>query len=137
MKPEIQEIAAEDTLEIRHKVMWPQKPLDYVRVPNDNEGKHFGLFVKDEMIAVISVFVQNNEAQFRKFATLDEYQGQGFGTLLLKFIIENAKRDNLNKLWCNARLDKSKFYQKFGFTATDKQFEKGGITFVIMEKIIN
>ena len=137
MKPEIRKITSEDTLEIRHKVMWPQKALDYVRVPNDDEGEHFGLFVNDKMIAVISVFVKNNEAQFRKFATFNDYQGQGFGTLLLKSIIEKAKKDNLNKLWCNARLDKSKFYEKFGFTETDKQFEKCGVSFVIMEKMLN
>lgn len=76
-------------------------------------------------------------AQFRKFATLTAYQGKGHGTLLLKFIMKFAKLNNVNKIWCNARVDKSYYYAKFGMTLTDKKFVKGGIKYVIMEKIFN
>jgi len=137
MEPKIIEITSEETLNIRHKVMWPDKSIDYVRVTNDDKGRHFGLFINDTMISVISLFIINKEAQFRKFATLNDYQGKGFGTLLLKEIMNIVKHNNLNKVWCNARMDKSNYYAKFGMKVTDNTFVKGGIQYVIMEKIFD
>jgi len=131
---EILEITPGETLDIRHKVMWPDRPLDYVRLPNDDKGKHFGLFIEGKMISVISLFITDKEAQFRKFATLNDYQGKGFGTMLLKEIIDIAQQEKLHKIWCNARIDKSSYYVKFGLTLTDQKFMKGGIEYVIMEK---
>ncbi|WP_299442879.1 GNAT family N-acetyltransferase [uncultured Aquimarina sp.] len=134
MIPEIVEITSEQTLNIRHKTMWPDKPIDYVRVVNDHEGRHFGLFINDKMISVISLFIINEEAQFRKFATLADYQGKGFGTILLKKIMSIAEDENIHKIWCNARIDKSNYYAKFGMILTDDKFTKDGIEYIIMEK---
>jgi ribosomal protein S18 acetylase RimI-like enzyme len=114
--------------------MWPNKPIAYVELPNDENGKHFGLFVNGEMTSVISLFIVNNVAQFRKFATLVEFQGLGHGTILLKNIIDLMKKEGVRKLWCYARVEKSKFYEKFNLKSTDNKFEKGGIEYVIMEK---
>lgn len=133
--PEIKQIQASETLDIRHKVMWPNKSFDYVKLPNDENGKHFGLFVNEELVSIISLFIAHNEAQFRKFATLKKYQGLGYGTILLKRIVDIVEQDGYEKLWCNARVEKSKFYLRFGFNLTDRTYMKGGIEFVIMEKI--
>jgi predicted GNAT family N-acyltransferase len=132
--PEIKQIKASETLDIRHKVMWPDKPIAYVELPNDENGRHFGLFVNGELTSIVSLFEENNEVQFRKFATLSEFQGLGHGTMLLERIIDVVKNDGIHKLWCNARVEKSNFYERFGFKLTDKTYEKGGIEFVIMEK---
>ncbi len=131
---EIKQITPSETLVIRHKVMWPNKPIEYVELPDDINGRHFGLFVNGELTSIISLFVENNEVQFRKFATLIEFQGLGYGTILLKNIIDLLKREGIKKLWCNARVEKSKFYEKFSLKPTNKNFMKDGIEFVIMEK---
>jgi predicted GNAT family N-acyltransferase len=135
--PKIKQITASETLLIRHKVMWANKPIAYVKLPNDEDAKHFGLFVNDEITAVISLFIENNEAQFRKFATVVEFQGLGYGTILLKNTIEFIKKEGIRKLWCNARVEKSKFYERFDLKCTSEKFEKGGIEYVIMEKIFS
>ena len=62
---EIKQITATETLEIRHEVMWPNKPLAYVELANDKNGKHFGLFVNEEITSIVSLFTENNEAQIR------------------------------------------------------------------------
>ncbi|WP_234387179.1 GNAT family N-acetyltransferase [Aquimarina sp. Aq78] len=131
---EIKQITSSETLPIRHKVMWPNKPIEYVELPNDENARHFGLFVNGEITSIISLFVENNEAQFRKFATLIEFQGLGYGTILLKNIIDLIEKEGIKKLWCNARVEKSKFYERFDLKPTDKKFEKGGIEYIIMEK---
>lgn len=132
---EIKKISAQETLPIRHKVMWPNQTIAYVRLPNDATGRHFGLFVKDELVSVISIFKENQAIQFRKFATLNKFQGKGFGTQLLRFIISLIEEEGYDRIWCNARVSKTEFYNKFGFQKTAKLFEKGGIGYVVMEKI--
>ena len=132
--PEIKQILSSETLPIRHKVMWPNKPIEYVELPNDENARHFGLFVNGKITSIISLFLENNEIQFRKFATLIEFQGLGYGTILLKKIIDLIKKEGIRKLWCNARVEKSKFYERFNLKPTNKKFKKGGIEYVIMEK---
>ncbi|MGO4921117.1 GNAT family N-acetyltransferase [Maribacter spongiicola] len=135
MTTKIIEITADETLPIRHQVMWPNKPFDYVKLDNDNEGLHFGLYLDKELISVISLFIMDSEAQFRKFATLENYQGKGYGSILLNEIIHIADKQSLKRIWCNARRNKSQFYRKFGMEATNNIFIKGGLDYVIMERI--
>lgn len=137
MKPNITEIAHEETINIRHQVMWPDQPVDYVKLPNDDHGQHYGLFIEDHLVSVISLFILNQEVQFRKFATLNEHQGKGYGSLLLKHIMDIAAKQNLRKIWCNARVDKSGYYSKFSMKQTAQIFEKGGIDYVIMERLFD
>ena len=132
--PEIKQVSYLDVLPIRQKVMWPNKPIEYVKLQNDETGEHFGLFLDDQLISIISLFITHGEAQFRKFATLKEFQGCGYGTLLLNKIIDISKDYGVSKIWCNARVEKSGYYKKFGLSPTNKKFQRGGFEYVIMEK---
>ena len=131
----VKQITSTETLQIRHKVMWPSKPISFIMLPNDKNGRHFGLFVNDKIASVISIFEENDVFQFRKFATLKEYQGLGYGSLILKKIIAIIKKENATKLWCNARVEKIKFYENFGLKSTHKKFKKEEINYVILEQI--
>lgn len=133
--PQIKQISVLEVLPIRQKVMWPHKPIEYVKLPNDEIGEHFGLFLEDKLISIISLFIKDGEAQFRKFATLSEFQGSGYGTLLLKQIMDIAQNYGVSKIWCNARVEKSDFYKKFGLSITNQKFQRGEVEYVIMEKI--
>lgn len=135
-KVQIVSLQARDTWPIRHVVMWPDKPLSYVVLERDEIGKHFGLQVGQKLVSVISLFVDGEVAQFRKLATLKEAQGRGYGSQLLLFVINYAKANGVKKLWCNARKDKTSFYEKFGFRPTASTFKKGGLDYVIMESSI-
>lgn len=129
----IREIIPADTWPIRQTVMWPEKPIEFVKIKNDNDALHYGLYKDDQLVSVISCFVTNGEMQFRKFATLTDHQNQGSGTFLLNYIINKAKEKGIKRVWCNARLDKKNFYKRFGLTETTDAFLKEGIDFIIME----
>jgi GNAT superfamily N-acetyltransferase len=131
----IKEVSIEQILPIRQQVMWPDKPIGFVRVPEDAHGIHFGLYVEENLVSVVSVFIHGHEAQFRKFATLEKYQGKGFGTNLLQFVFDFLEENKVNRIWCNARISKAGFYQKFGMTATATTFEKEGMGYVVMERM--
>ncbi len=137
MSFEIKIIPSSQTLPIRQKAMWPNQPLAFVQLDADEKGKHLGLFVEGQLVAVVSLFIAHQEAQFRKFATLPEFQGQGYGTHLLRRLLELVQQQNCAKVWCNARMDKTNFYHKFGLKETDRQFNRAGIQYVVMEKVLN
>jgi len=134
MTTKIIEITAEQTIPIRHKVMWPNQPLEFVKLPEDDKGLHYGLYVDDQLTSIISLFINGKEAQFRKFATLESHQGKGYGSILLNEIMQIAATESLTKIWCNARQSKTNYYTKFGMKVTNKTYVKGGIDFVIMER---
>lgn len=132
----IREITKEETWPIRQKVMWPTKPINFVKLKEDEIGKHYGLFMEEELISVVSLFIKKDNAQFRKFATLEKMQRKGYGGKLLSFLFEQANQAGVNRIWCNARKSKVSFYEKFGMCETNEQFEKEGISYVIMEKLL-
>lgn len=132
-KVQIKEIRFDLTWNIRHQVMYPDLPYDAIKLENDENGIHFGLYVDDQLTAVVSLFNNGKVTQFRKFATLTSAQGKGYGTLLLTYIINYAKNMGSEKIWCNARVSAAGFYTKFGFIQTNQRSVSNGIDFVIME----
>ena len=134
MSIEIKEISAQETYNLRHHVMWPDKPRDFVILNNDGEGVHFGLWKDSTIISVVSLFINDNSAQFRKLATKNSEQGNGYGSILLKYLMSIVSNKNIEVLWCNARSDKTSFYEKFDMVQTPKKFIKEGINYVIMER---
>ncbi|HWR42390.1 GNAT family N-acetyltransferase [Sporomusa sp.] len=131
---EIKIIKPEQTWELRQTVMWPDKEIAYVKLPDDPMGTHYGLFEDGQLISVVSAFANKQEIQFRKFATVSNKQGQGYGTKLLRFIIAAAKAGGAKAIWCNARKDKAAFYRKFGFEERPIQFKRDDIAYVVMSK---
>lgn len=129
----IKEIPASATWAIRHKVMWPAMPFEFVKLKEDDLGTHFGLYNESKLVAIVSCFEDHNEMQFRKLATLTEEQGKGFATLLLNNIFQHAKDKGIKRIWCNARVNKKSFYEKFGLIDTKVTFFKAGQEFVILE----
>lgn len=89
---EIKEVPLQKIWEIRQKVMYPSFSFDEVKLKDDELGQHLGLFVNDELVSIISLFIKNNELQFRKLATLELQQGKGFGKQLLAYVFDLAKK---------------------------------------------
>lgn len=129
----IKEICPEDTWSLRHRVMWPEHPIEFVKIEEDKYGIHYGLFLDENLISVVSCFESNREMQFRKFATSLDHQGKGWGSKLLHHILEEARAKGIKRVWCNARLEKKGFYERFGMVDTFDRFQKSGKDYTIME----
>lgn len=135
----IRSISARDTLDIRHKVLWPSKPLSYVQIPQDEEGQHFGAFLHGEPgpCAVISVFVEPLPShpeevalRFRKFACLPTYRNRGIGSALFDYVAQTVMQDTKSSiLWCDAREDTLPWYEKRGMKRIGDVFYKGEIRY--------
>lgn len=130
---QIEQIPYYLTWKIRQEVMYPGKPIEQVQLPNDLEGLHFGLYVGITLTSVLSLFKQGDSMQFRKLATLQIAQHNGFGTLLLQHVIDFSRTEGATNLWCNARTNLTAYYEKFGFTSTENTFEDLGHNFVVIK----
>lgn len=125
------------TWRIRHITMYPDHPFDFVKLENDFDGIHFGIYENHNLTGVVSLFIEGNVGQLRKLAILPEAQGKGLGNQLMEYLIDFCRVQKLSKLWCNARVNAKEFYVKFGFHETDKIYTADGFDFVIMEIKLN
>lgn len=137
MEIQIEQIRFDLTWPIRHEAMYPDLPFEAIKLDDDPKGLHFGLYTEHQLIAVVSLFNIDSIYQFRKFATKTTEQGKGYGTILLNHIINYVRERGGQKLWCNARLSASGFYNKFGLVQTDQPYTSNGIEFVTMELQLN
>ncbi|MFA6086463.1 GNAT family N-acetyltransferase [Mucilaginibacter sp.] len=130
----IEQIRPELTWRLRREALYPAEPLHAMEMEEDNHGYHFGAFMDNALVGVVSLFQKDDNWQFRKFAVSDKVQKQGIGTQLLSYIINFVERENGMRLWCNARLSARGFYARYGFTETGEIFHKNGVDYIIMEK---
>lgn len=115
MDIEIKKAELDEILPIRHTVLWPDKPYAFVKVAGDEEGMHFGLYLSDKLVTIISLFREGESLRFRKFATLPEFQNQGLGKKMILFVMEYAKEAGFKRIWCDARADALNFLRKGRF----------------------
>lgn len=125
------------TRRLRQEVLYPNEPIEHIILEEDDNGIHFGLYDNSKLISVISLFFKGKEAQFRKFATDSNYQGQGYGTELLRFIINYAEDQGVTEIWCHARLSAVNFYHKHGLITKNGPYKRNGIEYIHMSKSLN
>jgi predicted GNAT family N-acyltransferase len=127
---QVKQISAEQTYEIRREIL--RKNISLTEKNDDdllNTAYHFGGFVHEKLVG-IATFIQNDSEFFegyqyrlRGMATLEEYQGNGIGKIVLKESIKFLKEKDVQVLWCNARTNALNFYQKLGFNTIGAEFD--------------
>ncbi|GAO47815.1 hypothetical protein G7K_2013-t1 [Saitoella complicata NRRL Y-17804] len=146
---QIRRITPDQTIPLRHSVLWPDRPQSYVLLEDDfsDTATHFGAFILSSTvpIGVISLFaLPSDDAntasyRFRKFAVDPAHQNRGIGTLLLQKVMTTCMERGASEVWCDARIDACGLYEKFGMYKNQGQGEwvKGGIEYVRMVKQFN
>ena len=142
----IKKINSIDTYPVRHEVLRKGKPIETCLFKGDNDENtiHFGLYQKDRLIGIISIFKEKNELfseinqfQIRGMAVLEEFQGKGFGAELVKEAENHCISLNTDVIWFNARENAVPFYKKLGYTSIGDSFliPDVGIHFAMYKKI--
>ena len=129
---EIIEINAQETIAIRHEVLWPNKAPEFCIVEGDSEALHFSVILNEKMVCVASIYIDGEIARLRKFATLSQFQGQGIGSLMLNHLVKQLKNQGMHSLWFDARESAISFYNRLGFTVTGKRFYKNDLAYYKM-----
>lgn len=135
----IKPITWQDTIPIRHAVLWPNKLPEFCYVEEDEEkdeeAAHYGGFVtlpkgcdnENRLVCVASVYRNTStpsSARLRKFATLGDYQGQGIGRRVLQNILDKTLSPSTPYFWCDARDTAVAFYEQFGLHVEGERFYK-------------
>lgn len=131
---EMKEVPLDIIWQMRKEVMYPDFTIEQVKLPDDKEGLHLGVYEDEVPVSVVSVFVKNNQLQFRKFATLTACQGKGYGSRLLAYVMQLAQQQQCSAIWCNARVNAMAFYEKSGMEPVGERWWQHGYEFVKMEK---
>jgi len=128
----IKRINAQETLDIRQRVLWPNKTKEFCIVEADDVANHFGIYDENKLIGVASTFSNENSVRLRKFAVLNEYQGKGCGRKLLKRIIELERENGSEVFWCDARESAVSFYKQFDMEVEGSIFYKSEVPYFKM-----
>ena len=130
----IEQIVPRLTWKLRGEVLYPEQSIHSMGLPEDEDGMHFGAFMENKIVGVVSLFKTDSEFQFRKLAIEPSWQYKRVGSSLLEFVTAFARINGGKRLWCNARISAVDFYLKAGFRSTGNSFIKNEITYQIVEK---
>lgn len=131
MRSIIRHILASETLAFRQAHMWPDKPLEHVKVPGDETALHLGAFDGENLIGVASFFREPPGLRLRKLAVAPNYRRAGLGSDLVREGAALAREQGFTQLWCDARQTARGFYEALGFKLDDDTFQKSGLTYQI------
>jgi phosphoribosylformimino-5-aminoimidazole carboxamide ribotide isomerase len=131
---QIQEVSLEMVWQLRREVLFPNRNLERVKLADDHLGEHWGVYVDEQLISVISFFEAGGVGRFRKFATRVGWQRKGYGSRLLDHIVKLAVAAGNKSIWCNARTTALQLYERFGMRQVGEIWEENGYTYVKMEK---
>ena len=126
-------IQAEETLPLRNKVLRGHLTLEQCRLPTDELGFHLGYFLEGELVCVATFFEEdypelgNGGYRLRGMATAPDQAGKGYGAAVIKFAIDELKKQGAAYIWCNARSAALGFYLKLNFEILSEEFEISGI----------
>ncbi|MBO1519798.1 GNAT family N-acetyltransferase [Oceanisphaera pacifica] len=83
------------------------------------------------------MFIDGPSARLRKYATLEEFQGQGIGSAVLNAIFKYLQRQpQVHYFWCDAREETIGFYQRFGMQVEGERFYKSEQAYVKMSRLL-
>ncbi|MEW6992467.1 GNAT family N-acetyltransferase [Colwelliaceae bacterium 6441] len=126
---DIRTISWQETIPLRHSVLWPMKPPEYCHVEGDHDALHFGAYLNDELVCVASVYLSIDKARLRKFATNATYQNQGIGSKMLSFILNELENTSAKIFWCDARESALGIYQRFGMQPYGERCYKAEVSY--------
>ena len=121
---EIKKISSIETYPVRHEVLRKGKPIETCQFKGDDDDNttHFGLFLENKLVGIISIFKENNtlfpelnQFQIRGMAVLEAFQGKGFGAELVKEAENQCINMNADLIWFNARENAVPFYEKLDY----------------------
>ena len=132
----IKKIKAAETRNLRQIILRPHQTPEELNYPGDDdkESVHFGLFYKEKLCGIASVYRQSPSGdnstvswRLRGMATSEEVRGMGFGKELMKECLNYVKENNGEIFWCTARTTAESFYEIFGLKRQGDVFTPEGL----------
>lgn len=78
-----------------------------------------------------------NDGHIGRMAVLKKYRHQGVGSDILLALLDIAKKQKLEKVYCYAQVEAIPFYEQYGFVCDGDEFMDAGIPHKAMYKSLN
>lgn len=137
----------EEILNLRHKILRKGFPIEEVMFEEDpwESTRNYAIFRDDGYnIACLSLlradWFGRETWRLRAMAVDEEYQNQGFGSMLMDFMFKDLKKNNLiDDIWLHARTTSEAFYKRYGFITVSDVFGFGnaGLSVKMLKKHTN
>ena len=103
--------------------------------------KVFGLLLSNLVIGICVFHVVLDEAQINFFVVNQKYRNKGFGSYLMRYLIEQCEKLNINKLFLevsHTNFKAEKFYTSFDFSTVGirRNYYRDGADALLKEKIL-
>lgn len=131
MRYPIHTIQTDQTLVFRQANLWPDEPIDHVKVPGDDTVVHLGAFNGETLIGVASFFRQPPRVQLRKLAVAPTHRSAGLGSKLVRRGALLMHKEGIEQMWSDARVTATGFYEALGFEIDTETFEKTGLLYKV------
>jgi len=124
--------------EIRRRIFIEEQdcPPDEEWDGHDDASRHVLGWVGGEAVATARWrAVPHDEdivAKLERFAVVPEHRGQGYGTVLVESVVDDARRAGFDTFLVHAQAHLEDWYASFGFQSTGRTFEEAGIPHVEM-----
>jgi predicted GNAT family N-acyltransferase len=101
-----------------------QVPVELEWDEFDDSSTHFLASIDNLPVATARL---KTDGQFGRMAVLAECRHQHIGSTLLRFVMQQAKKQNLKTLHCHAQIRALDFYRRHGFNINGDEFDDAGI----------
>ncbi|MCA8938858.1 MAG: GNAT family N-acetyltransferase [Planctomycetes bacterium] len=132
----VEAVSIDQIRPLRHEVLRKSQPFETTLYSEDLQpgAEHFGAFTDaGDLAAIASIYAESRpEApsqawRLRGMASSEALRGKGYGSAVLRGVIESARSRGIAEIWCNARVVAFEFYQRHGFQLVGELFEIEGI----------
>jgi len=103
---------------------------------HDETSRHILGWVDGEAVATARWRTVSHDdeivAKLERFAVLSDHRGRGYGTQLVEFVLDDARRAGFDTFLVHAQAHLEDWYADLGFESTGRTFEEVGIPHVEM-----
>ncbi len=141
----VKQISFLDTYPLRIQVLRNGIAENYQFAEDQNgDTYHFGAFQNKKLVGIATLIknIYNHQPQIiayqlRGMAVEENLQDSGIGTLILKYIDEFLSNNDIDLVWCNARIKAIDFYKKMGYATKGDPFDipKIGLHFIMYKEL--
>ena len=109
-------------------------PLELELDEYDDVATHFLLRDGDAPLATARLLDKHGLAKIGRVAVLKEARGRGLGLVLMRAVLEEARRQGFTEAVLDSQTYAIPFYERLGFVAEGEEFDDAGIPHFLMRR---
>lgn len=113
-------------LELRRDLLRLPLGLDFSEqdIEEERQQVFIGAFDEDYAVATLTLVPNGHDCKMRQVAVHPDFQGKGFGAILVRFAEVWAKEKGCSTMTLHARVNVVPFYQKLGYQSDGPVFSE-------------